>query len=125
MVTVGFCSYWGLGCCCGCWFDGCCCLLFSGYFYTTVGLLSLYSHGGCAGILQIVIVSLPVIQGRAGFAACGQKSMCIDAGAFSIPRFDLVLDLVLDLIFFPLSETHPAAYKTRKRACFAFFVCGR
>ena len=35
------------------------------------------------------------------FAACGPKSMCVDAEIFPyIPRFDLVLDLV----FFLLSE---------------------
>ena len=49
------------------------------------------------------------------FAACG---VC-RCGAFSVPRFDLVLDLVLDLVFF-LYQNPSCSIQTRKRACFAF-----
>ena len=53
------------------------------------------------------------------FAACGPKSMCIDAGLFPY----LVLDLVLDLVFF-LYQNPSCSIQTRKRACFAFLFVG-
>ena len=66
--------------------------------YTTLGLSSLTAN-------QIVIVSLPVIkEGQ----VCGLRAkvhVC-RCGAFSVPRFDLVLDLVFFL--------YQAVYKLRK-----------
>ena len=84
---------------CGCWFDNCCCCCFR---------VLLHNAG-------IIISTSDPRKGR--FAACGPKSMCVDAGLFPY----LVLDLVLDLVFFPLSS---CSIQTRKRACFAFLFVG-
>ena len=74
MVAVGFCSYWHLAVAAAAGSTAAA-VAVSGYFYTTLGLSSLHCHGGVLG-LQIVIVSLPVIQGRAGLRLAGQ-SPCV------------------------------------------------
>ena len=87
MVVVGFCSYWRfavVG-------SAAAAIAVSGYFYTMLGLLSLYCYAVYWDFANChcFVISDPR-KGR--FAVCGPKSMYVDTGLFPY--------LVLNLIFF-------------------------
>ena len=94
MVVVGFCSYWRLAVVAAAGLAAVA-IAVSGDFYITLGLLSLYCYTGCWESANCpCFVTSDSRKGR--FAACGPKSMCVDAGLFPY--------LVLNLYFFPLLE---------------------
>ena len=119
MVAVGFCSYWGSCCCCGCWFDGCCCCCFRVLLHNA-GIIISTLPWRCAGILQIVIVSLPVIQGRAGLRLPGQ-SPCVSMRGF----FPYLVLTSFWTSFFFLYQNPSCSIQTRKKGLLRVFVCGR
>ena len=95
MVAVGFCSYWGLAVAAAAGSTAAA-VAVSGYFYTTLGLSSLHCHGGVLGFCKL---SLFRYQWSKEGQVCGLRAkvhVC-RCGAFSVPRFDLVLDLVFFL----------------------------
>ena len=103
MVAVGFCSYWRLAVAAAAGSTAAA-VAVSGYFYTTLGLSSLHCHCHC-------FATSDPRKGR--FAACGPKSMCVDAGLFPY----LVLTSFWTSFwtsFFPFIRTHPAVYKLGK-----------
>ena len=107
MVAVGFCSYWRLAVAAAAGSTAAA-VAVSGYFYTTLGLSSLHCHGGVLGFCKL---SLFRYQWSKEGQVCGLRAkvhVC-RCGAFSVPRFDLVLDLVFSFI-----RTHPAVYKLGK-----------
>ena len=117
MVAVGFCSYWGLAVAAAAGSTAAA-VAVSGYFYTTLGLSSLHCHGGVLGFCKL---SLFRYQWSKEGQVCGLRAkvhVC-RCGAFSVPRFDLVLDLV-----FFLYQNPSCSIQTRKRACFAFLFVG-
>ena len=80
MVAVGFCSYWRLAVAAAAGSTAAA-VAVSGYFYTTLGLSSLHCHGGVLGFANChCFATSDPRKGR--FAACGPKSMCVDAGLF-------------------------------------------
>ena len=105
MVAVGFCSYWRLAVAAAAGSTAAAVLHNAGIIISTL-------PWRCAGILQIGIVSLPGIQGRAGLRAKVHVCRC---GAFSVPYFDLVLDLV-----FSLYQNPSCNIQTRKRPASRF-----
>ena len=117
MVAVGFCSYWGLAVAAAAGSTAAA-VAVSGYFYTTLGLSSLHCHGGVLGFCKL---SLFRYQWSKEGQVCGLRAkvhVC-RCGAFSVPRFDLVLDLV-----FFLYQNPSCSIQTKKRACFAFLFVG-
>ena len=90
MVVVGFCSYWRLAVVAAAGLAAAA-IAVSGDFYITLGLSSLYCYTVCwdSANCHCFVTSDPR-KGR--FAACGPKSMCVDAGLFPY--------LVLAFIFF-------------------------
>ena len=117
MVAVGFCSYWGLAVAAAAGSTAAA-VAVSGYFYTTLGFSSLHCHGGVLGFCKL---SLFRYQWSKEGQVCGLRAkvhVC-RCGAFSVPR----LDLVLDLVFF-LYQNPSCSIQTRKRACFAFLFVG-
>ena len=73
MVAVGFCSYWGLAVAAAAGSTAAA-VAVSGYILLhNAGIIISTLPWRCAGILQIIIVSLPVIQGRAGLRLAGQS----------------------------------------------------
>ena len=107
MVAVGFCSYWRLAVAAAAGSTAAA-VAVSGYFYTTLGLSSLHCHGGVLGFANChCFATSDPRKGR--FAACGPKSMCVDAGLFPY----LVLTSFWTS-FFSFIRTHPAVYKLGK-----------
>ena len=97
---------------CGCWFDGCCCCCFRVLLRNAGIIISTLPWCWDSANCHCFATSDPR-KGR--FAACGPKSMCVDAGLFPY--------LVLDLVFF-LYQDPSCSIQTRKRACFAFLFVG-
>ena len=99
MVAVGFCSYWGLAVAAAAGSTAAA-VAVSGYFYTTqrweyhlyTAMAVCWDSANC----HCFATSDPR-KGR--FAACGPKSMCVDAGLFPY----IVLTSFWTS-FFPLSE---------------------
>ena len=77
MVAVGFCSYWRLAVAAAAGSTAAA-VAVSGVLLHNAGIIISTLPWRCAGILQIVIVSLPVIQGKEG-QVCGLRvqSPCV------------------------------------------------
>ena len=113
MVVVGFCSYWRLAVAAAAG-SAAAAVAVSGYFFTTLGLLSLYCYAVCWDSVNChCFATSDLRKGR--FAACGPKW-----GLFFIPRFGPYFEPY----FFPLLE--PILQHTNsEKGLLRVFVCGR